>query len=324
MNVKYLIKSKTSSMKNTDKKQDIIKKLQDIFGDGKAEQIIKSITFNKPKTFRINRLKFTANDDLNEIKSHIKNADFSDSFISSEEIQISKTKLNGDKKIYIQELASMIPVVVLNPKTEENILDMCASPGSKTSMIQSLTNNKANVTAVEKSLGRFYKLKEIVTDQGCENVKFIHSDANYLIKKFPDFANSFDKVMLDAPCSNEGGIVLSEPSTYKYWSLKEGKQISKLQKGLLNSAGKLVKPRGEIIYSTCTFSVEENEEVVDWFLRRNPNFQLEAIDLKIENAQEGITKYKDKCFDSTVSKTLRIIPNERFKGFFVARLKRLQ
>ena len=218
----------------------------------------------------------------------------------------------------------MLPVVVLEPKPGEKILDMCASPGSKTSMIQSMTNNKGVVTAVEKSLGRFYKLKEIGTDQGCENVDFIHSDANYLIKRNPEFIDSFDKVLLDAPCSNEGGIVLSEPSTYKYWSVKEAKQISKLQKGLLNTASKLVKIGGEIIYSTCTFSVEENEEVLEWFLKRSDNFEIVPVKLPIKNTISGITTYKEKTFDSQVSKAIRVLPNECFKGFFLAKLKRLR
>ncbi len=311
-------------MKNNDKKEDIITKLKEIFGAEKGQLVIDNITSSKPKTFRLNLLKTPSEKDFDDIKKSIVPGIIPNSFVVIDQLQISKTKLNEDKKIYIQELASMLPVIALNPKAGERILDMCSSPGSKTSMIQSLTNNKAAVTAVEKSLGRFYKLKEIVTEQGCENVEFVHSDANYLIKRDYALEGSFDKVLLDAPCSNEGGIVLSEPSTYKYWSGREAKQISKLQKGLLNTASKLVKVGGEIIYSTCTFSVEENEEVLDWFLKRSDNFEILKTNLGLENSIPGLTSYKEKTYSKQVSNSLRVLPDNYFKGFFLAKLKRLR
>lgn len=323
MNVKYLVKSKTPTMKNNDKKDDIITKLKGIFGDVKGQLVIENITSPKPKTFRLNLLKTPSEKDFDEIKNSIIPTIIPNSFVVIDQIQISKTKLNEGKYIYIQELSSMLPVIALDPQPGERILDMCASPGSKTSMIQSVTMNKGLVTAVEKSLGRFYKLKEIVTDQGCENVDFIHSDANYLIKRSPELEGAFDKVLLDAPCSNEGGIVLSEPSTYKYWSGREAKQISKLQKGLLNTASKLVKVGGEIIYSTCTFSVEENEEVLDWFLKRSENFEILEANLGLENSIPGITTYKDKPYSKQISNSVRVLPDKYFKGFFLAKLKRL-
>jgi NOL1/NOP2/sun family putative RNA methylase len=309
-------------MKGDSKKEDIIIKINSIFEPQVAHQVVENITLPKAKTFRINPLKFYESDTLDSVKEFIEPAELPNTFKVKGDYQISKSKLNEDKKIYIQELSSMLPVLVLDPKEGEVILDMCASPGSKASQVQGITKNKSKMVAVEKSLGRFYKLKEIVLDLGCKNIDFIHSDANYLPKRFPETVGAFDKVMLDAPCSNEGGIVLSEPSTYKYWSSREGKQISKLQKGLLNTAGKLVRIGGEIVYSTCTFSVEENEEVVDWFLKRNDNFSIEEVILPIPNVIPGVTKYKEREFSEDAAKSCRILPNDEFKGFFLAKLRR--
>jgi NOL1/NOP2/sun family putative RNA methylase len=310
-------------MKAENKREDIMIKINAIFESQMAEQVIQNITNPKTKTFRLNALRFNASDNLNAIQEHIKPATLPGTYKVIDDFQVSKCELNESKKIYIQEMASMLPVVMLDPKPNEKILDMCASPGSKASQIQAITNNKSVLVAVEKSLGRFYKLKEITSDLGCENIEFLHTDANYLPKRFPNLPDSFDKVMLDAPCSNEGGIVLSEPSTYKYWSSKEAKQISKLQKGLLNTAGKMVRVGGLIIYSTCTFSVEENEEVVDWFIKRNENYALEEFELPIDNTIPGLTAYKEKKFSENLRKTKRIIPNDEFKGFFVAKIRRL-
>lgn len=310
-------------MKADSKREDIITKIKTIFEPSVASQVIDSIAMPKPKTFRLNALKWYESDNLDSIKEFISPASLPDTFVVSENFQVSKSELNENKKIYIQELSSMLPVIVLDAKPTELVLDMCASPGSKASQLLAATQNRTKVVAVEKSLGRFYKLKEIVLSLGGKNIDFLHTDANYLPKRFPETVGAFDKVMLDAPCSNEGGIVLNEPSTYKYWSSREGKQISKLQKGLLNTAGKLVKDKGVILYSTCTFSVEENEEVVDWFLKRNPNFILEEFKLPISNVVDGLTAYKEREFDGSLSKTKRIIPNKEFKGFYIAKLRRL-
>lgn len=310
-------------MKADSKREDIITKIKTIFEPSVARQVIDSMTLPKPKTFRLNSLKWYESDSLDSIKEFISPTSLPETFIVSENFQVSKSELNENKKIYIQELSSMLPVIILDAKPSELVLDMCASPGSKASQLLAATKNRTKVVAVEKSLGRFYKLKEIVLSLGGKNIDFLHSDANYLPKRFPETVGAFDKVMLDAPCSNEGGIVLNEPSTYKYWSSREGKQISKLQKGLLNTAGKLVKPKGIILYSTCTFSVEENEEVVDWFLKRNPNFILEDFKLPISNVVDGLTTYKEREFDASLSKTKRILPNKEFKGFYIAKLRRL-
>ena len=104
------------------------------------------------------------------------------------------------------------------------------------------------------------------------------------------------------------------------WCEKEPKKLSKLQKGLLNSALKFLKPRGTLVYSTCTYSVEENEQVVDWALKRWNDVELVDIELPISNVEHGKTKWNDKKLDSSLSKTVRVLPNENWNGFFISKM----
>ncbi len=104
MNVKYLVKSRTPTMKNIDKKEDIIIKLKDIFGLEKGQLVIDNIVSPKPKTFRLNLLKASSAKDLKEVENSIIPANIPNSFVVTDNIHVSKTKLNEEKKIYIQEL----------------------------------------------------------------------------------------------------------------------------------------------------------------------------------------------------------------------------
>lgn len=235
---------------------------------------------------------------------------------------ITNSDVFKNKDIYIQELSSMLPVVVLDPQIGEKILDLCASPGSKTTYISNLTQNQANIIAVEKNSSRFFKLKRNIDDFN-SLAELIKIDGNLLHKVRPDLITSFDKVLVDVPCSNEGSIVLNLPSTIKYWNMSESRKISKLQRGLLNSGFKFLKKGGTLIYSTCTFSVEENEEVVDWFLKKNSDGKLLEIRLELDCMLNGYTSFKNKVFSSNLSKTRRVLPNKMFTGFFLAKITKV-
>lgn len=308
------------------KQSDFEQKLKEIF-ENRAEEVIQSHYLTKPKSFRVNTLISNEKGVIDEMKNEkweIRESEIRNGYSISEKenISISKSKFFENSEIYIQELSSMLPVQILGPQKGERIIDLCAAPGSKTSQILAMTENNVELHAVEKSRGRFFKMKEIVENFGGKNVKFHLDDANILAKKYPWMLNYFDKILLDAPCSNEGSIDFNNPSTLKYWSSKEGRKISKLQKGLLNSAIKLLKPGGILIYSTCTYSVEENESVVNWALDKNEDMQLEDIDLKIENKIPGRVEWREKSLNPELNKTIRVLPNEYWKGFYLARLRK--
>jgi 16S rRNA (cytosine1407-C5)-methyltransferase len=221
---------------------------------------------------------------------------------------------------YIQSLSSMIPGLVLDPKEDEVVLDMAAAPGSKTTQMAAMMNNKGKIIANDNSRQRTFKLKQNLDHQGVTNTGVISMDGQAIWKKYPEY---FDKVLLDAPCSLEGTFCTLKPESYSYWSEKKIKQFSKLQKWLLRSAVSATKPGGTIVYSTCTISPEENEEVIDWILEKEKNtVELEEIQIKDLERYPAFTTYKNKTFHPNIRKTLRILPSTEMEGFFVAKLRK--
>ncbi len=303
------------------------KKLEEVYKND-SSAVLKTHYLDRAKTFRINFLK---PQNVNETLENLKNEGIEFTKISLENFYIvtkgseflSKTKVFNDKLIYIQEPSSALPVIELAPAENEKILDMCASPGSKTSLIQNLTNNNAQVTAIEKNRNRFFKLKENLINNEVKNVTYINADANRIIFIKPELTNYFDKVLVDVPCTTEAQINLNNEDSLKEWKLSNAKNISKLQRGLLNSAFKMLKPKGTLIYSTCTYSVEENEAVVDWFLKKNQDAKIVDINLNLSNLQNGITEYKNKIFNESLRKTIRVIPNNEFTAFYLTKITKL-
>ena len=133
----------------------------------------------------------------------------------------------------------------------------------------------------------------------------------------------FDRVLVDAPCSSEGRFRVDDQETTAYWRVRKIKEMSFKQKGILMSASRLLKPGGVLVYSTCTFAPEENEEVVDWFLRKSGrNFQLQDVDIDGVPRLPCLTAWGRDVFDADVMKCLRVKPDEKYTGFFVAKFKK--
>mgnify|MGYP001590192774 CR=1 FL=1 len=147
-------------------------------------------------------------------------------------------------------------------------------------------------------------------------------DGIFFCKKLKDAGFMFDKILVDAPCSGEG-TVRSSPVTYLMWNPKTIKILSRLQKGLLASAIEILKPGGEAVYSTCTHAPEENEEVVDFVLKKfGKDVSIEKISLPVK-CRPGITSWSDNNYDKNIEKSCRIYPQDNnTEGFFIAKLKR--
>ncbi len=223
---------------------------------------------------------------------------------------------------YIQEIASMLPPLVLNPKEEEKVLDLCASPGSKTTQIAARMKNEGLLVANEVKFGRIKILAANIERCGVTNCVITRRDGIALCKKFKENGFLFDKILLDAPCSGEGTI-RSTPRTLEMWNIKTIENLSKLQKSLIASCIELLNPNGELIYSTCTHAPEENEEVLDFALK-NFNVKLEKIELPLKT-RPGITKWKDKTYNDQVKLAHRVYPHVAdTEGFFLAKLRKIK
>jgi 16S rRNA C967 or C1407 C5-methylase (RsmB/RsmF family) len=282
-------------------------------------KILEGLKEKKEFSFRINRHKadLEAIDELREEGFYPKKVDWSDYVYTlpiEDRKKVTKSKPYTSNKIYIQNLSSIIAANALDVNENDWVLDLAAAPGGK-SLIFSEKAKK--VSAVEPDKKRFFRMKRNFKEHGAKNIQTYNKDGRFVYKATGEM---FDKVFLDAPCSSESHIDLDEGITW--WNLKRVKRFSKLQKELIKSAFESLKPGGEMIYATCTFSPEENEEVVDFLLNSYSNAEVLEVDLPIENVQEGITKWEGKEYNPEVKKCVRILPKDAYSGFFIAKIKK--
>jgi len=226
--------------------------------------------------------------------------------------KITKSSTYTQNKIYIQNLSSIIAANMLDVNENDWVLDLAAAPGGKSLIF----SEKARiVSAVEPDKKRFFRMKRNFKEHGAKNIQTYNKDGRFVYKATGPI---FDKVFLDAPCSSEAHI----DGEITWWNLKRVKRFSKLQKELIISAFECLKPGGEMIYATCTFSPEENEEVIDLLLNKYDEAKVIEVDLPIDNIQSGITKWEDKKYSDEVKKCIRILPKDAYSGFFFAKIKK--
>lgn len=304
-----------------------LERFRQLFSSELFPDAIHTLSIKRPVTFRVNPLKASADEVLPVIRQlGIKFHPVTWSPMAyvtelSNAKELTSLRLFIEGKIYIQNLSSMVPPLVMGLEPDQKVLDLAAAPGSKTSEIAALLHNTGEIVANDKSHDRLYKLRAVLGQQGVTNVTVTHKPGEILWKWYPEY---FDSVLVDAPCSMEGRITTEDPDSYKDWSLKKIKVLSQLQKKLLRSAFSSVTVGGSVIYSTCTFSPEENEEVVDWMLKKEGDaVELEEIELAGLEFLPGLTEWQGKQFDSQLKKTGRIAPTATLEGFFIAKLRKI-
>jgi NOL1/NOP2/sun family putative RNA methylase len=217
-------------------------------------------------------------------------------------------------RLYLQSLSSMIPALALDPRPGERILDIAAAPGSKTTQMSALMGNEGRILANEIDPIRAQRLAYNLRLQGCSNVEVRIGRGEKLGEEMPE---QFDRVLLDVPCSGEGRFIVFEPSTSRSWSLKTVSDSVRLQRRLLASGARALKPGGVLVYSTCTLNLEENEKMMQWALETLP-LETEKIPVAIPGAWEGMARGLAPC----ISAAIRIFPDTRREGFFVGRLRK--
>ena len=210
---------------------------------------------------------------------------------------------NGE--IYMQSLSSMIPPLVLGAQAGENVLDMAAAPGGKTTQIAALTGGGALITACERNKMRAERLSYNVKRQGASRVTVMNMDARQLDDFF-----AFDRVLLDAPCSGSGTVTEGSRGQFSREYLD---RTVKMQKTLLDKAIRLLKPGHELVYSTCSVLREENEEVVAAALKKG-GVQLVPIDTAMF---DGVP-----LLPTDMPGVMCVCPDEWYEGFFVAKMKK--
>ncbi|MDA3836600.1 MAG: RsmB/NOP family class I SAM-dependent RNA methyltransferase [Nanoarchaeota archaeon] len=226
---------------------------------------------------------------------------------------------------YVQELSSLLPVIAMPPQEGELYLDMCAAPGSKTTQAAAKMNNKGTIIANEMAMGRMRILASNLERCGVTNTIVTRKEGQALMKRLAKTdLPKFDKISVDAPCSGEGTL-RGSPKTFLMWNINTVKYLSKVQKELFREAFKQLRVGGELLYSTCTHSPEENEEVVDKMLQEFED-SIEIIPVKLPaKTRDGITEWEGKRYDERVKLSQRLYPQDNnTEGFFVSRFKKLK
>jgi tRNA (cytosine49-C5)-methyltransferase len=303
-----------------------IERLRSIVPPQHIDKIIASFSLTEQQSIRINSLKNVPEQTRRALESDgfsLETVPWSfDAFVLKDILPqaISRHPLACDGHIYQQNLSSMLPVILLDPKPGEYVLDACAAPGSKTTQMAALMGNVGEIIAVEAVKARFFRLKAVCALLGVTNVTAKLCD----VRRFhPSNDKLFDKVLVDAPCSSEGRFRADDPKSVGYWSLRKIKEMSFKQKGILMSASRLLKPGGALVYSTCTFAPEENEEVVDWFLKKSKGeFALEPSAIDGVPSLPAITAWGRAVFIPEMDKCLRVKPSGPYSGFFLAKFTR--
>ena len=222
----------------------------------------------------------------------------------------------------LQAASSFLPVMALAPQPNERVLDMAAAPGGKTTYISALMRNTGAVFANDANRQRAKGLIGNIHRLGCKNTIVCHYDAQ---KAFPKILGGFDRVLLDAPCSGTG-VIGKDPSVKTSKNERDFLSLPHMQKQLLlaaiDSTDHNSKTGGYIVYSTCSVTVEENEGVIQYVLRKRPNVKI--VDTGLGSfGSEGFKSYMNKKFDEKMSLTRRYFPHrENVDGFFVCKLKK--
>ena len=174
---------------------------------------------------------------------------------------------------YLQEASAMAPVALLDPQPGERICDLCAAPGGKTTQIAGRMQGKGFLLCNEYSPKRAKILSRNIERMGVANALVTNETLERLAQRFPD---RFDRVLIDAPCSGEG-MFRKEEAAVTDWSQETVEMCARRQADILDAGAKLVRPGGRLVYSTCTFAPEEDEEAVALFLQTHPEFEPETV-----------------------------------------------
>ena len=216
---------------------------------------------------------------------------------------------------HIQSASSIAAGLALDPKPGEWVLDLCAAPGSKTSHLAALMKNEGRLVANDLSRPRTHRLRAVLKLLGARATVRIGPGERAGLRE----PETYDRVLVDAPCSGEGMMRCGQPDTWSNWKPRTPARLSSRQKSLLHAAIDAVKPGGTVVYSTCTFAPEENELVISRALDvYEGRIQLEHIPLDLPGRIPGCLNFKGKSLAER-PEVVRLAPPE-MDGFFIARI----
>ena len=262
---------------------DFEKKMKAFLGN-EWEEFLYSYDNNRFQALRFNTLKVGKNKSVEEeiagimdklcIPMDKKVTWANDAYYYDEEKRPGKHPYHEMGLYYIQEPSAMSAAALLAPKPGMRVLDLCAAPGGKSTQLATYLGDSGLLVSNEINTQRSRILSQNIERMGIKNAIVTNEDSFVLASHFPSF---FNAIQVDAPCSGEG-MFRKLPEAIEQWSTENVAICAERQKEILDNAAVMLKPGGVIVYSTCTFSREENEDVIEYFLERHPDFTLEEME----------------------------------------------
>ena len=276
------------------------------YGDDDAQTALASMRARKQTSYWVNPLREggvpTLGDPVAGLDGVYSAADARDAFV--------RHPAATTGRIYLVNPSSVLAVVALDPRPGETVLDLAAAPGGKTLMTAARMHNTGTITAVDPIKSRYYRMQANLARCGVTNVRCRLEDGRRLGRRMP---GTFDRVLLDAPCSSEARFRAGEPATFAHWSPRKVRETTRKQRGLIRAAFACLKPGGTLVYCTCSFGRKENEGIVEYLMKREPTARIAPLTWP-EVAVAG---------SGHVDGTVRVMPDATFDGFYVARLTKL-
>jgi len=303
------------------------KELYNLLKEYYQDELEKFLLWTEEKlkpAIRVNTLKITPQELKERLENQgftLKELDFYNEafFVEYAPFEIGKTIEHYLGYYYVQNISSMIPPLVLNPKPHEMVLDIAAAPGSKTTQMAQMMRNTGVIIANDVAIDRIKALSNNVDRMGALNVIIT------MVEGFKFgfwFKNSFDRVLVDAPCSAIGTLHKSY-EVAKWWGYEKVGKLIRTQKGLVLAAFDCLKPGGTMVYSTCTITPEENEAIINFLLEKREGVIIEEFNIQGIKMRKGLTQWGRFKFHSDLQKTRRIEPFDNdTEGFYIAKIKK--
>lgn len=246
------------------------------YGEEFTKKLLKANNEKAPFTIRVNSFKTNRDDlikNLSQLGFEIEETTYDKALNVLNPNGIIDIEYFEKGHFYVQDLGSILVSSFLNPRKDSKVLDLCAAPGGKTTHLSELMENTGEIVACDKSKGKINLIKENAQRLGCQNISPMINDARVLND---DFVNKFDYVLVDAPCSGTG-LYRKKPDIKWNKGIDDLKDLGKIQLEILNNAKEYVKDQGLLLYSTCSLSKIENEDVIENFLSENKNFKIKKL-----------------------------------------------
>lgn len=291
--------------------------IKELLKDGldieQVREICKASNIHPNVTIRINNLK-TNKEELKEklIEEKIEFQDgILDDFLILKKVRnLEKLDLFQQGYFTVQDEAAGLTALILNPQKGENVLDACSSPGGKTTYMAELMQNSGKIEAWDI---HEHRTKLVKNTANRLKINIIETKVNDASRENDQYIEKFDKILLDVPCLGIG-VLKRKPDIKWQKNIEDINEISKVQLQILETCSKYLKPGGNLVYSTCSIFKEENDKIIEKFLKNNLNFKIEKIELDEKNGEKYFEKYlKNKEY-------LQVYQNEKTDGFFICKL----